>query len=158
MNLCTFTNASIYYCFSKLNGFFIIQDVSEFMIKLIDYLEGAYKHNSATRQSDNVRNPIAEMFYGQYAVEGMNAGKLLIYYAFRIFLQFLFFIRIWIDRYPSNIQELISRYHMTLFVWVIPSQRISNLLYSLSLNLWDDLLLKIFLFVLCFRFFLCSFM
>lgn len=51
------------------------QDVSEFMIKLIDYLEDTFKPNCPTTKDVKSLNPVVEMFYGQYVVEGTNAGQ-----------------------------------------------------------------------------------
>ena len=57
--------------------FIFIQDVSEFMIKLIDYLEGCFKQKCQTIENSgnaNSGNPVVDMFYGKFTVKGSNAG------------------------------------------------------------------------------------
>ena len=45
------------------------------MIKLIDCLEGIFTRNYLTDKDAKPLNPVVEMFYGQYTVEGMSAGN-----------------------------------------------------------------------------------
>ncbi|KAK3107716.1 hypothetical protein FSP39_020622 [Pinctada imbricata] len=62
------------------------QDVSEFQHKLLEWLEDAFKchpstsgHGSGGDNSEagecSRRNPMVELFYGQYRAEGVNEGK-----------------------------------------------------------------------------------
>lgn len=62
------------------------QDVSEFQHKLLEWLEDAFKSHlcrssspslcgSSTGETRQNRNPMCELFYGQYRAEGTNEGK-----------------------------------------------------------------------------------
>ena len=45
------------------------------MIKLIDCLEATFTKDSSTDKDVKSLNPVVEMFYGQYTVEGTIAGN-----------------------------------------------------------------------------------
>ncbi|XP_052060028.1 ubiquitin carboxyl-terminal hydrolase 25-like isoform X2 [Mytilus californianus] len=58
------------------------QDVSEFQHKLLEWLEDAFKTTfrppspeTGAGESDETKNPMVELFYGQYRAEGVNEGK-----------------------------------------------------------------------------------
>ncbi|XP_071842201.1 ubiquitin carboxyl-terminal hydrolase 25-like isoform X2 [Apostichopus japonicus] len=61
------------------------QDVSEFTHKLLEWLEDAFKSDCSKTKIDpdggetdvasNKRNPMLDLFYGQFKVEGINEGK-----------------------------------------------------------------------------------
>ncbi|XP_041372903.1 ubiquitin carboxyl-terminal hydrolase 25-like isoform X2 [Gigantopelta aegis] len=65
------------------------QDVSEFQHKLLEWLEDAFKCSSSRpgspceatascsmRTEPDTRNPVVELFYGQFKAEGYNEGKM----------------------------------------------------------------------------------
>lgn len=60
------------------------QDVSEFTHKLLEWLEDAFKSDCSKNRTDpeggerevgHKRNPMLDLFYGQFKVEGINEGK-----------------------------------------------------------------------------------
>lgn len=58
------------------------QDVSEFQHKLLEWLEDAFKTtfrppspDTGSGEHGDVKNPMVDLFYGQYRAEGINEGK-----------------------------------------------------------------------------------